>query len=167
MNRYKAKMAKWSIVRNVLHDSLTLCNWMWPMMASPQKERNYRGDTALESKYYPEATGFKVTEAQLDASAERVFHLHRALTVKQMGTTDMRNQHDRLTGWQFEMNPDKEAFTPGTVKLDREDFETALTMFYEEMGWDAETGAPTRASLEKVKLGYVADELDKLGLLPA
>lgn len=167
MNRYKAKMAKWSIVRNVLHDSLTLCNWMWPMMASPQKDRNYRGDTALESKYFSEATGFKVTEAQLDAAAEKVFHLHRALTVKQMGTMDMRNQHDRLTGWQFEMNPDKEAYTPGTVKLDREDFETALTMFYEEMGWDAKTGAPTRAALEKAKLGYVADELDKLGLLPA
>jgi aldehyde:ferredoxin oxidoreductase len=65
------------------------------------------------------------------------------------------------------MDPDKEAFTPGTIKLDKEDFETALTMFYEEMGWDAKTGAPTRAALEKVKLGYVADELDKLGLLPA
>jgi len=34
MNEYKAKFAKWSIIRNCLHDSLTLCNWMWPMMVS-------------------------------------------------------------------------------------------------------------------------------------
>lgn len=167
MNRGKAKMAKWSIIRNVLHDSLTLCNWMWPMMVSPQKERNYRGDTTIESVYYTLATGIEITEAELDLAAERIFNLHRALTVKQMGTMDMRNRHDQLTGWQFDMDPDKKAFTPGTIKLDRDDFETALTMFYEEMGWDPKTGAPTRAALEKCNLGYVADELAGKGLLPA
>ena len=167
MNQAKARMAKWSIIRNVLHDSLTLCNWMWPMMASPQKERGYRGDTTLESVYYSQATGIETTEAELDAAAERIFNLHRALTVKQMGTTDMRTKHDRLTGWQFEMNPDKAPFSPGTVKLDREDFETALTMFYTEMGWDPKTGAPTRKALEASNLRYVADELEVLGLLPA
>jgi len=140
---------------------------MWPMMASPQKERGYRGDTTLESVYFTQATGIETTEAQLDAAAERIFNLHRALTVKQMGTTDMRNKHDKLTGWQFDMDPGKQPYTPGTIKLDREDFETALTMFYTEMGWDPKTGAPTRKTLEASNLRYVADELDVLGLLPA
>ncbi|MFO7729962.1 MAG: aldehyde ferredoxin oxidoreductase [Spirochaetia bacterium] len=167
MNRGKAKFAKWSIVRNVLHDSLTLCNWMWPMTVSPLKDRNYRGDTSLEAQYYTAVTGKEMSEEKLDQAAERIFTLHRALTVKQMGTTNMREEHDQLTGWQFDMDPDKEPFTAGTIKLDREDYEKALTMLYEELGWDSKTGAPTRATLERLRLKYVADELETMGLLPA
>ena len=37
MNIYKAKMAKWSLLRKELHDSLSLCNWMGPWVASPLK----------------------------------------------------------------------------------------------------------------------------------
>ena len=37
MNVYKAKMAKWSLLRKELHDSLSLCNWMGPWIASPLK----------------------------------------------------------------------------------------------------------------------------------
>ena len=167
MSRGKARFEKWSIVRNVLHDSLTLCNWMWPLALSPLKERNYRGDTALEEKYFTAVTGEEMSEEELDLAAERIFTLHRALTVKQMGTVNMREEHDRLTGWQFDMDPDKEAFTAGTIKLDRDDFEKGLTMLYEEMGWDPQTGAPTRETLEKLQLKYVADELETLDLLPA
>ena len=97
-------------MRNILHDSLTLCNWMWPMTVSPLKEKNYRGDTALESKFFSMATGFEVDEKTLDMYAERVFTLHRALTAKQMNSANLRQDHDQLTGWQFDMDPDKEAF---------------------------------------------------------
>jgi aldehyde:ferredoxin oxidoreductase len=166
MNRYKAVFAKWSIIRNVLHDSLSLCNWIWPMAASPLKERNYRGNTALESIFYSLATGIEKSEDELDLDAERVFTLHRALTVKQMGTTDMRNRHDGIVSWVFEKDPEKEPFTPGTIKLEREDMELAKTMLYEEMGWHSETGAPTRATLERLGMTDVADELASLNLLP-
>ena len=167
MNRHKAVFAKWSLIRNVLHDSLSLCNWIWPMAASPLKERNYRGNTALESVFYSLATGIDKSEDELDLDAERIFTLHRALTVKQMGTTDMRNRHDAITDWVFDRDPDKEAFSPGTIKMDREDMELAKTMLYEEMGWDSESGAPTRATLERLGMADVADELATLNLLPA
>ena len=167
MNEYKAKFAKWSITRNCLHDSLTLCNWMWPMTVSPVKERNYRGDTTLESQYFSIVTGVDVTEQELDTMAEKILTLHRALTVKEMGTVDMRNEHDLMTDWIFDKDPDKKAFTPGTTKLDRDDMQVALTMFYKEMGWDEQTGAPTKATLERLNMKDVADELSKLGLLPA
>ena len=36
-DRYKAKFCWWSIVTDVLHDCLTLCNWVWPMTMSPSK----------------------------------------------------------------------------------------------------------------------------------
>ncbi|WP_026477211.1 aldehyde ferredoxin oxidoreductase [Alkaliphilus transvaalensis] len=166
MNEYKAKFAKWSIVRNVLHDSLTLCNWMWPMTLSPLKERGYRGDTSLESKFLTLATGINFTEAELDLAGERIFTLHRAMTVKQMGTIDMRNQHDRIADWVFDDDPDVKPFTEGTDKLDREDMELALTMFYKEMGWDEKTGAPTKETLVRLGLSDVADQLAELKLLP-
>lgn len=167
MNKYKAKFAKWSIIRNVLHDSLTLCNWMWPMTTSPQKERNYRGDTSLEAQYFSTVTGTQMSEEELDLAGEKIFTLHRALTVMQMGTMDMRNEHDVMMDWIFDMDPDKEVFTPGTIKMDREDMKKALSLFYKEMGWDEKTGAPTRATLENLGLKDVADKLDKLNLLPA
>lgn len=167
MNQYKAKFAKYGVIRNCLHDSLTLCNWMWPLTASPLKERDYMGDTSLESKYFSVVTGIDTTEEELDLMGERVFTLHRALTVKEMGTTDMRGKHDLMVNWIFDIDPDKKPFTEGTVKMDRDDMQLALTMFYKEMGWDEKTGAPTRATLEKLNMKDVADELAKLGLLPA
>ncbi len=167
MNEYKAVFAKYSLIRNVLHDSLTLCNWMWPLHVSPLKERNYRGDTALEAKFFSLITGIEKTEEELDMDAERIFTLHRALTVKQMGTTDMRNEHDVMSDYVFDRDPDMEPFEEGTIKMDRDDMELAKTMLYEKFGWDPDSGAPTRASLERLGLGYVADELEEKGLLPA
>lgn len=166
MNEYKAKFAKWSIVRNCLHDSLTLCNWMWPMVTSPTKERDYRGDTALESKFMSLVTGKEISEAELDLASERVMTLHRALTVKCMNTMDMRAKHDVMMNWVYDVDPGVAPFTPGTIKMDRDDMQLALTMFYKEMGWDEKLGAPTRATLEKLGLKDVADELGRLNLLP-
>lgn len=166
MNEYKANFAKWSLDRNFLHDSITLCNWVWPMTVSPSKARNYRGDTALESKFYSLATGLNISEADLDLMAERVSTLHRALTVKNMNTVDMRNEHDTIPEWVFTADPDMKPFTEGTVKLDRDDMQLALTMLYKAYGWDEKTGAPTRETLERLNLKDVADELAALNLLP-
>ncbi|MBB6214887.1 aldehyde:ferredoxin oxidoreductase [Anaerosolibacter carboniphilus] len=166
MNKYKAKFAKWSIIRNCLHDSLTLCNWMWPMTVSPVQSRNYRGDTALEAKYLSIVTGQEISEEELDLAGERIFTLHRALTVKQMGTVDMRNKHDLMCDWIFDVDPDKKPFTPGTIKMDRDDMQLALTMFYKEMGWDEKTGAPTKETLIRLDLHDVANQLERLKLLP-
>ncbi len=51
------------------------------------------------------------------------------------------------------------------MKLDREDWEKSLDMWYEAMGWDKETGIPTRATLEKFGLSDCADKLESLGLI--
>ncbi len=166
MNEYKAKFAKWGIIRNCLHDSLTLCNWMWPMTTSPLKERGYRGDTGLEAKFLSLATGEEISEEELDLAGERIFTLHRALTVKHMGTMDMRNKHDLMCDWVFDKDPDKKPFTPGTIKMDRDDMELAFTMFYKEMGWDEKLGAPTKETLVRLGLKDIADDLASLNLLP-
>ena len=167
MNQAKAKFAKWAIERNLLHDSITVCNYTWPIAFSPSKSRNYKGDTALEAKFFSLATGIETSEKDLDLAGERIATLSRACTVKEMGTIDMRTKHDTIPEWVFTADPDKKVFTKGTTKLDKDDMQLALTMLYKEFGWDEKTGAPTRACLEKLGMKDVADELAKLNLLPA
>lgn len=171
MNVYKARFVKYALVRGRLHDSLTLCNWMWPMAVSPLKERNYRGDTSLEAQFFSAVTGVTKTEAELDKDAERVVDLFRALTVRSMGTVDMRGKHDAMNKWIYTPDKDKEGkeipqFTKGTIQMEKADLDLGLGMVYKQFGWDEKTGAPTKAGLEAVGLKDVADELGSKGLLP-
>jgi len=166
MNMGKARMAKWSLLRKELHDSLSLCNWMGPWVASPLKERGYRGDDSIESMLYSLATGDKKSRHELDQVAERIFLLHRALTIRDMGTKEMRTQHDTIPEWVFKDASGKTPFTKGTIHMDKDDIEAAMDMFYEVMGWDKKTGVPTAATYQKLGLGKVAEELSKKGLLP-
>jgi aldehyde:ferredoxin oxidoreductase len=94
MNIHKARRARWSLVRKELHDSLGLCNWMGPWVASPLKERGYSGDDSLESRFYSLATGEKTGREELDLIGERIFVMHRALTIRGMGSMEMRARHD-------------------------------------------------------------------------
>ena len=166
MNPSKAKMAKWSLLRKELHDSLSLCNWMGPWVASPLKERGYRGDDTVESMLYSLATGDKKDRQELDQAAERIFALHRALTIRDMGTKDMRTKHDTIPEWVFTDKSGKAPFTKGTIHMDRKDIKLAIDLFYGELGWDRETGAPTEQTYRKLGLSQVAGELGKQKLLP-
>jgi len=167
MNVAKAKFAKWCLVKNVLHDSLTVCNWMFPLLVSPDVNKNYLGDSSIESQMFSLVTGIETSEQELDDKAERVLQLHRALSVLQMKEPDQRNNHDALCEWVYDMDPDKIFGEEGTIKMDRADIQIGLDLFYAEMGWDNATGVPTRATLEKFNLGFAADKLEGLGLLPA
>jgi aldehyde:ferredoxin oxidoreductase len=166
MNIYKAKMAKWALLRKELHDSLSLCNWMGPWVASPLKERGYRGDDSMESMLYSLATGDKKTREELDLVGMRIFLLHRALTIRGMGTHDMRRHHDTVPDWVFLHPSGKAPFTKGTIRMERGDIELALSMFYQEMGWDEQTGAPTLEAYQGAGLAEVAEELGRRGLMP-
>ena len=173
MNEYKANFAWWSIVTDVLHDSLTLCNWVWPMTMSPTKARDYRGDLDLEAKFMKAVTGEDVTTEDLHKMGAKITTLQRANTARgmvgangQMGTNDFRNVHDVVTEWPFTMDPDIEVFTEGTNKMDKEDFQTALTMMYECFGWDPELGCPTAECLDYYDMPDVKEDLAALGLLP-
>ena len=44
-------------------------------------------------------------------------------------------------------------------KLDRTEIDSALDKYYEFCGWDVKTGNPTRAKLDELDLGWVADQL--------
>ncbi|ACS84103.1 aldehyde ferredoxin oxidoreductase [Musicola paradisiaca] len=167
INPYKIKYAQWAIFRSCLHDAITLCNWVWPMTVSPHKSRRYRGDLAMEAKFFAAVTGEPTTPEDLDVAAERIFTLHRAYTVKLMNTKDMRREHDQICDWVFDKDPKIKVFTEGTDKMDREDMHQSLTMFYTAMGWDPDLGCPTRATLLRLNMADVAEDLASRGLLPS
>jgi len=48
-------------------------------------------------------------------------------------------------------------------KIPKEDFERALTLYYEMMGWDVNTGIPTKGKLEELDIGWVAQKLSERG----
>ena len=89
MNEHKAKFCWWSIVTDVLHDSLTLCNWVWPMTMSPSKTRDYRGDLDLESKFMKAVTGEDITTEELYKRGAAIMTLQRANTMRGMGTNEL------------------------------------------------------------------------------
>jgi aldehyde:ferredoxin oxidoreductase len=166
MNIHKARRARWSLVRKELHDCLGLCNWMGPWVASPLKERGYRGDDSLESRFYSLATGQKLDCEGLDRMGERIFTLHRAVTMRDMGELNMRTHHDTVPPWVFEDPNGAAPFTKGTIRMDRADIRRAMDLFYEVMGWDTATGAPTAEAYARLGLADVSRDLKARKLLP-
>ena len=173
MNEHKANFVWWSVVTDVLHDSLTLCNWVWPMTVSPVEARDYRGDLDLEAKFFEAVTGKSVTTEDLYKAGAKIMTLQRANTARGMtdaagrrGANDFRTLHDIYTEWPFTKDPDKQPFTPGTDKMDKADIQTGLTMLYRTFGWDENLGCPTAECLDEYDMPDVKEELQSLGLLP-
>lgn len=168
MNEAKAVFGRLTYAYLELHNSMTLCNYTLPAWTSPLKERDYRGDPAMDAKIYSAVTGDEKNQAELEDIGIKHLTMLRALTMLQMGTGDMRNEHDLVPDWAFDYPDweDLEPFTPGHDKMDRDDIELTKDMFYEALGWDQATGAPTRESLERYDMDDVAGELAKAGLLP-
>ena len=173
MNDHKANFCWWSVVTDIIHDSLTLCNWVWPMTMSPTKARDYRGDLDLEAKFYKAVTGVDITTQELYEAGSRIMTLQRASTVLgmtksdgTMGNNDLRHDHDVITEWAFTANPDLKPFTQGTIKMDRDDFQLALTMVYGKFGWDTQLGCPTAQCLDDYGMSDVKERLQEKNLLP-
>ena len=164
-NEAKARFAWWSAITDVLHDSLTLCNWVWPMTSSPVKARNYRGDLDLEAKFFKAVTGEDMTTDELYLTGTRIMTLQRAMTVRGMGNNNMREDHDKITEWPYTMDADKQPYDQGTTKLDRDDVKKFFTMVYQQYGWDDELGCPTASGLDYLDMSDVKEELAKANLL--
>ncbi|WP_428567003.1 MAG: aldehyde ferredoxin oxidoreductase [Solidesulfovibrio sp. DCME] len=165
-NEYKARRARWSLVRKELHDALGVCNWMGPWVASPRWERGYAGDDSLEAQFVSLATGRPIDREGLDRLGERIFTLHRALTIRGMGRLDVRAAHDRIPPWVFEDAHGALPFTKGTIRMDPADIARAMDFFYEAMGWDKDTGAPGAARYAALGLADVGEALAAAGLTP-
>jgi aldehyde:ferredoxin oxidoreductase len=100
-------------------------------------------------------TGWNTSLTEMLTSAERVLNVARAFNLREgLGRAD-----DTLPRRFFE--PLEGGRLQGK-SLKRDEFEQALTWYYQLRGWDGQTGMPSRATLADLELEWVAE---KLGIL--
>jgi hypothetical protein len=148
----KAIPAMWHSHRAMVVNSLVLCDYEHTRVFSASSADG-AADTALMAKLLSACTGYDVSEAELDRAGERIWNQLRAIDVQYFGR-DRAIDESTLDGYAYP------AFDDGVV-LDRERFSSLLTKYYELSGWNPANGWPTRAKLEELELGDVANELDR------
>jgi len=146
----KAIPAIWHSHRAMILDSLVLCDREHTRVFSSLSEDG-AADTAMMAKLFSTSTGYDVSEEELDRAGERIWNQFRAIDVRNFG----RNRAIDITTIDGFMYPGKD----DGVMLDREKFLKLLDKYYELSGWNLTNGCPTRAKLEELGIGDVADEL--------
>jgi aldehyde:ferredoxin oxidoreductase len=152
----KAIPAIWHSHRGMIVDSLILCDYENTRVFSALSEDG-AADTALMAKLFSACTGYDVSEQELDRAGERIWSLLRAIDVRYFHR-DRAIDESTLGGFTYPGQDDG-------VVLDRAKFLVLLDKYYELSGWDPANGWPTRARLEELGLGDVADGLDRAGKL--
>ncbi|MEM1681230.1 MAG: aldehyde ferredoxin oxidoreductase family protein [Sulfolobales archaeon] len=151
----KAERLVWmQNVRGGMFESLVTCRLPWV-------------EVSLDLDYYPklltDATGYTYTWDKVFEVANRIYTLIRSFWVREFIASGLK--------WSYEVDlPPTKWFTqPLTkgplkgMKLDVDGYMKMLNHYYSVRGWD-ERGIPKRSTLEKLGLGSVASELEKLGV---
>lgn len=132
-----------------LKDSVTCCEFQSPEIWWPD----------MEAEMYEAATGYPLTKEDLDEAAVRSKLLFRAILMRNHGRTRAM-EVDAV--WPGISIPDQY----GEV-ADWDGFNDLVDRYYETRGWDKETSWPYRSTWERYGLADIADEMEKLGKLPA
>ena len=105
------------------------------------------------------ATGWNMSMDEYMRAGERAINLTRSFNARE----GLTREDDTLPKRLMEPLPDG-AFAG--KPFSQEILDTMLDNYYELRGWDKKTGLPTRATLESLGLGAVADQLQKMNRLP-
>lgn len=118
-------------------------------------------EIGFELDWYPRflraATGVEMTLEDIYTVADRTYALMRAFWIRDYGVEWSRTMDYPPARW-FE-----EPLTKGPLKgakLDRQKYAAMLDGYYQKRGWD-KRGIPTKTTLAKFGLDYVAEELSR------
>ncbi len=162
--------------RGCIKDSLTVCDWVFPIMTSGRKDRDYSGDISVEYKLFELVTGEKMTQKSLNDKAARIWILHRLLTALEWGggkEVNLRKEHDQIPEHFFapvdgRLLPPFPPADPPHPPLVRKNFEAVKDEYYKLMDWDGATGLPTRSLLKRLEMEDVLATFEKRAFkLPA
>jgi aldehyde:ferredoxin oxidoreductase len=115
----------------------------------------------FESRLLSAVTGVDTSAEELWEAGERIWNLRRAVMVlreDRQRADDTLNHHwfERIVGAGDEVLPEP---------LDRARWEDVKDRYYELRGWNVSDGRPTRAKLEQLGMGEVANTLESAGRL--
>jgi len=140
------KVVEFQRIRGGMFESLVTCRFPWI-------------ELGFELEWYPRflkaATGVEMTLDDLYTIADRIYTLIRAFWVREYKTRWSSAQDYPPARW-FD-----EPLTKGPYKgttLNRDRYEVMLQWYYQRRGWD-HRGIPTEATLKRLGLGDVAQEL--------
>ena len=140
-------IVEWNEAMHYIDDSIGTCGFVSSFRGQ------FGGDVPYHINNIPRiialATGMEMNKERLWDTAQRIRALVRAVNVRR----GLRRKHER---------PPEDHWA-----VRDEDFEQKLlSKYYEFKGWTGE-GIPTRQKLERLDLGYVADDLEQRGILTA
>jgi len=147
----KGRATKWVQDMTTLPDLLGVCKIFYILSAA------YTEFTPDDfARMYTCATGMPLSGEELFTASERVYNLEQSFNVKVGGFS---RKDDVLPERLFKEKVDGGPAHGKT--LNREKVEKLLDEYYDARGWDRETTAPTRTTLESLDLAMVADDLER------
>jgi aldehyde:ferredoxin oxidoreductase len=132
-------------------DTLDLCQFVY----GPSWQLFDMADMAA---VHQAATGWATSIDDVQLIGRRRLNMLRAFNARE----GLTREQDTLPKRLFK-EPLKGGRSDGIV-LDQAEFDAALDQYYAMAGWDVGTGTPTRATLESLDLGWIADELEQAGV---
>ncbi|MBL7176975.1 MAG: aldehyde:ferredoxin oxidoreductase [Desulfobacteraceae bacterium] len=179
-SEHMAKFVSWHrYYTRFWKQSALFCDNRWPDFINIYRDDRVGSTGLAEPKFFNAVTGKNMTFLDGIELGKKIWNLDNAIWTLQGRHRDMvhfadyyYNKKGGGTGGDV-----PNAYLPGLEdgvwdyrgysrrKFDRAKFEEFKTTFYKLQGWDPESGYPTKATLESMDLGYVADELEKNGKL--
>jgi aldehyde:ferredoxin oxidoreductase len=167
-SEHKAKMVAWARrYAGFYNESMSICEMMLPNFIGRSANSVAGASPELEYRYYQAVTGNKKTLADTIEIGRKIWNMERAIRVMagrhrdkeqfapfmyMPGATFMSlgNKPIYQDGkWSFEDQSD--------LYLEKTGVESFKTHFYKLEGWGADTGWPTRKTLEGLGMKKVAD----------
>lgn len=139
----RAEIVRWHEDNYALADCLGFCAFV-----------NTAANAILEEEManmYSAATGIKVTAEEAVLVGRRIINLERSFNIRE----GLRRKDDKLPYRIMNESLNETGASTNSAEVLNE----MLDRYYELHEWDVITGCPTRATLEKLKLNDVADEL--------
>lgn len=144
----KGGLIKWSFDTRAVVNSLQFCTY--------SSRGRVFSDFTLHAQALSALTGVTYTTDDFDVIGERICNLERSYNV----VNGNASRKDDTLPKRFLTEPYPDGGSFGTVVP----LETMLDDYYTARGWDVQTGRPTRETLARLGLDFVASDFEKLGV---
>ena len=170
-SEHMAKLVSWHrYYTRFWKQSMLLCDNRWPDFINSYAPDMIGSTGEAEPLFFNIVTGKNFTFLDGIELGRKIWNLDHAIWTLQGRHRDMVQYADYIydipagrTDKTFYVRKEGSWNASGIEPriVDRQKFEEFKTLFYKMQGWDTATGYPSRATLESLALGYVADELEK------